>query len=195
MSEQGTTGGAKDLFRVFDDREDASEMDVEPEVVGVPALFLGKLRERTADWARLDVRRGDVFTGYSGDRLWVAIDLVDEQEEVDYACVRVDVSDKEWKAAWVSPSLGDARQFEYASPRPPVAGGPIEDPERDTEQAVEWLLAQLSSPVRRYVWERDGEVVAELWRLEETGQALTASGDPSYRQDLSTATRSTLIRG
>src|SRR5690554_850151 len=111
MSEQGTTGGnADDLFRVFDDREDASEMDIEPEVVGVPALFLTKLRQRADDWARLDVRKGDVFTAYVGDRLWVAIDLVDEQEEVDYGCVRVDVSDKEWKAAWVSPSLGDARQ-------------------------------------------------------------------------------------
>jgi hypothetical protein len=184
----------QDLFAVFDDRPDAGGSGAEPEVTGVPALFLSKLRDRTAEWLGLDVQPGDVFVGYVEDRIWVAIDLVDEKEEVDYACVRVDVSSKEWKAAWVSPSLGDARQFEYASPRAPIAGSVLTDAEHDTDQAIDWLRAQLKCTVKRYVWEEDGEAVAELWRVEETGESLIASGDPAYRQDLSTATHVSRVR-
>jgi hypothetical protein len=188
-------GATEELFLILDATldPDADQPDEDPELFGVPAVFMRKLREKTATWQALGVTVEDTYAAYEPGRIWVVIDLDDRQEAVVYGSVRVEVTENDWMAAWASPELSNQRNFDDAEPGVRT-GGPISDPERDVDAAVDWLETQLSSPIVRYVWRDKGEVVAEVWRLEHTGQQLVLSGPPELRSDLDTADQRIQIR-
>lgn len=180
---------AEDLFDVFDDSDE--ETEGAPEITGVPALFLRKLRERDATWRELGIDYSDVFTAWADGRIWVVFSLLDQEANIVIGSVRVDVTDTEWKAAWVG--SGDAHEFEESSPIDPISRA-IDDPDRDTDAAISWLTTQLHSPISRYVWVREGRVVAQLWQIDDTEQPLAAAGTPPEDASLGTADRVVRIR-
>lgn len=171
-----------DLFLVLDAELGEGEKQVaDPELSGVPAAFLARLEELEPMWRALGFDDDHIYAAAGWGRFWVAFDLVDRSENVVFGSVRVDISDDEWVGGWVSPSLSDQIRFTDADPRLGT-GGRVTDPEQAVEAAAGWLTTQLRSPIVRHVWRDGGEVVAESWRLEETGADLIVSGSPETRQ-------------
>lgn len=187
----------RELFLVVDTTVPAGEFQSTfPELSDVADDFYYKLRGSSSVWRSLGFDRDQISAYADNDRLWVIFHLIDRMSSVVIGSVRVEVSDAEWKGAWVSPSVADAPALADAEPAHEV-GGRISDPE-DSEaelgEAIEWLRRQLSSPVVHYVWRRDGDVVAECWRLETTGEDLVVSGPRELRGDPATADERIQVR-
>lgn len=181
-------GATEELFLVIDATldPDQPQPDHDPELFGVPAAFMRRLRELTPRWHALGFGMQDIYAAYVPGRIWVVFDLEDDAEEVVYGSVRVEVTETDWVGAWVSPELSNQRRFDDAEPGV-RSGGSFTETEAGVEAAVSWLDTQLSSPIVRYVWRDKGRIAAEVWRLEATGQHLTVSGSPELRQDVETA--------
>lgn len=184
----------EDWFVVIDGTlgEDDEQPDEEPEFGGAPAAFLRRLRELVPAWVSLGLDWEDTFGSYANGRLTVAVDIVDQNASMSFGAVRVEVTDSEWVGAWVSPSLSTQPTLADAGPED-QAGGPIAG-EADVDAPVAWLEAQLRRPVNRYIWRDDGKVVAERWRLEDTGRGLVVSGPKELWSRPETATETAHVR-
>lgn len=182
MSDMVDESDTMGLFLVLDAELREGETQVaDPELSGVPAAFLARLEELEPTWRALGFDTDHIYAAAGWGRIWVAFDLVDRAENAIFGSVRVDVSDDEWLGGWVSPSLSDQIRFPDADPRLQT-GGRVTDPEQAIEAAIGWLTTQLRSPIVRHVWREGGNVVAESWRLEETGDDLIVSGSPEVRR-------------
>jgi hypothetical protein len=182
VNHMDATHDPDDWFPVLEgpyyDFDDDSEED--PELSGVPAAFVQRLRALVPTWSALGIVDDDTVACYENDRLRVGVDLGDDDAHMSVGFVRVEISDRDWRAAWVSPSRGIS-DFDMAEASPKdLAGGPITDEARGVEEAVDWLTAQLRRPIVRYVWRSGANVVARDWRLADTGRPLVGSG----RRDL-----------
>lgn len=182
MSGMAEDTDTTDLFLVLDAELPAGEDQVaDPELSGVPAAFFARLSELAPTWRALGFDTDHIYAAAGWGRFWVVFELVDPAAQAIFGAVRVDISDEEWLAGWVSPSLADQVRFTDADPRLETRGQ-VTDPDQAVEAAIGWLRTQLGSPVVRHVWREGGDVVAEAWRLEDTGDDLVVSGPPRLRQ-------------
>jgi hypothetical protein len=177
-----------------DDLVDWFDVDDEgPVVAEAPATFLSKLKEKVPTLQELGIRDSDTYAGYEDGRLWIGIDIIDFVGKSSIAFLRVEVTDSEWIAAWVSPSLGTDPVFAHTGPQE-EAGGPISDPVSGADAALSWLEAQLRRPISRYVWRDQDTVVAKTWHLEDSGRGLIVSGPKELWSRPETATETAHVR-
>jgi hypothetical protein len=172
----------KGPFYNFDD-----DSEEDPELTGVPAALVRRLRELVPQWRSLGIVDDDTVGCYENGRLRIGVDLGDDDAKVSIGFLRVDVSDRHWEAAWVSPALGIIDpDLAEADPMDP-AGGIVTDERQGVEDVVGWLTAQLHRPIVRYVWRSGDRVVARDWRLTDSGRPLVSSGPPRLIDDPRTA--------
>jgi hypothetical protein len=195
MSTSGTQGDLDEWFVVIDETFENPEdqPDEDPVLVGTQEILVRRVREMIPVWRSLGITDDDTYAGFQPGRLWVGIDIDDDEAGASIGFVRVDVTDSSWTGAWVSPSRGTQPRLEDAYPEEQTRG-PIVDAAVGVDQAVGWLEAQLWRPVRRHIWRDRGRVVARSWRLDDTGRELVVSGAPQLRQDTSTADSTVLQR-
>ena len=167
---------AEDWFTVYKGPFFEDESEEEPDVTGAPAVFLRQLRDMIPTWRSFDVTDNDTLACYENERLRIVVNISDSEAKAVVGCLRVEVSDHDWQAAWVAPSrgIGDPSMAD-ADPHD-SAGGSAATEQGVVDEAVGWLLAQLQRPITRYVWRDRGRVVAEDWRLTDSGRPLVGSG-------------------
>ena len=188
--------GAEDWFPVLEGPyfDFDNESDEDPELTGVPAAFVARLRDMIPTWRSLGLTDDDTVGCFEDGRLRIGVDIGDVEAKSSVGFLRVEVSDHNWQGGWVSPSRGITQAtMAEANPKDPD-GGPITDVEEGVDAAVRWTEKQLRRPIRRYLWRDEGRVVASSWRLEDSGRELVVSGAPQLRRDTS-PTESTLVRG
>ena len=164
----------------FYDFDDDSEED--PELTGVSAALVTRLRAMIPTWLSLGLTDGATLACYEDGRLRVGVEIDDPDANILLGYLRIDVSDHEWLAAWVSSArrIADADMAD-ADPCETV-GGPIDNEQARVDEAVGWLETQLHRTILRQVWRDGGRVVAESWRLEGSGRELAVAGSELLRR-------------
>lgn len=190
MTDMGNAADLHAWFEVdFDDTTDGVEE--ESQLVGAPAVLLRRLRDLVPTLREVGFGPGDTSAWYEDGRLTVILQIEDRQGRMVLRCLRLEIGDTDWVAAWVSPARYDQPEFEQADPEERVDRR-IDDPEQGAREAVDWIAEQVRRPINRYVW-RDGGDVRRLWRLEDTGRNLVGWGPPPG-QDVSSAHETVQVR-
>lgn len=167
----------------FDDSEHAES---ESDLFGTPAAFLRKVRELVPNLRTAGLTDRDTFAWYEDDRLGVLVDIRDTSGRMAIGALRLEISDSDWIAAWVTPGRSDQDDFEAAEPVEQT-GNSFTDPQEGIAEAVAWLETQASRPIARYIWRTNDETVVRAWRLEDSGRFLAASGPASVVNNLEAA--------
>lgn len=193
MAEQQDMGYS--WFMVDDDTLEDGEITVyEPEMTAAPTAFIQRLRSMVSTWKSLGLTDRRTSAAYANGRVWIGVSVLDRDGQMDLGALRVDVSDDEWVANWVT---ADPLLTNFADSQPfnnDHAGGPVTSVEQGVSEAVGWLEEQLSRPIVRRVWRQNGQVVARSWRFEDTGDTFIASGDAGFWQKPNTATEVVRVR-
>jgi hypothetical protein len=105
-------------------------------MTGAPAAFVHRLRDMIPTWRSLGLTDDDTVGCYENGRVRIGVDIGDVEARSSIGFLRVEVSDHDWQAGWVSPSRGITDDtMAQAHPKDP-AGGPITDVQAGVDDAV-----------------------------------------------------------
>jgi hypothetical protein len=192
-------------------------LENDPLVHHLPAgsdTLLNGVRSLATTWRSLGLQAGDTmaYVWSKPRKVSLTMDIVDRHPfpsgESDrhvgqgLASLRMDYVGTSVRAAWGDSERCD--EEEMPEPCQDEIVFPIEPshPAQGIDEAIDWLLTQARRPIHRLEWTRNGETIARLWRLADTGRELARSGGgvvwsappapgwegPPELQDLHTAT-------
>jgi hypothetical protein len=128
--------------------------------------IIDALRGASATWQDLNVPTQNTQAWTDRDALYVHVDLVDRDENLVYATLRIDFDGDIAAGHW-----GDA-QFQE-----PIASAGVDTfhaegtPTALAQAAVAWISEQLRRPVERLEWSTKNGA-ERLWRFADTGREL-----------------------
>jgi len=171
--------------------------DPEPNPTEGSATLLRRVRAMAATWQVLKV---GTSASYRRGRLSLFVDIDDNHpfyskseghmQTAALACLRVDHLGSAIACAWIGAAYYEDAETSImeADPNDGVTI-PVDPPGsvQGIDAAIGWLEAQCRRPVQRLEWTRDGETVARLWLLADTGRSLVLQGPRQFWQDPSTA--------
>jgi hypothetical protein len=111
-------------------------------------------------------------------------------QTVALACLRADHLGSAIVCAWIGAEFSGGADTDLAEAHPQDILTVSAEPPGSThgvDEAIAWLEAQCRRPVQRLEWTRDGETVARLWMLADTGRGLVVGGPRQFWQNPSTA--------
>lgn len=168
--------------------------------LGSQAL-LSRIRSLSGTWQSLGMVAAGTSASYRPGLLSLFVDICDpypifsKRENrwhgVALACLRINHFGPSISAGWVPASDGhfsvDIDPF-GAIPQDAISVkiSPLR-PTDGIDEAIAWLEAQLRRPIQRIEWTREGETVARLWLLADTGRRLVQGGPPAIARDPQTA--------
>lgn len=164
---------------------DEDDSPFNPELPAVPAAFLARLRELVPDLARLGRTHGRTLGIYEGGRLRVSVSVESPELSLALGALRVEVSDAEWAAGWVTMELTVA-DIDDAEPWMGITRGEVTD--STVDETTRWLVEQLGRPVAYREWRHGRRTVARTLRLEDTGDYLFTDGPKGIWGKVDTAT-------
>jgi hypothetical protein len=159
-----------------------------PSPSGLPRaaqVILARVRGMAPEFQASDIRPDDTVALMEYGHLSIFVDVNDRARKMCVGLLRVDFGEKEFEAAWVSPSRGiDEPSVAAADPHDATTWqAQSTDSDGDVAallatEAAAWLMSQLRRPIDRYQWSADSAVVAQCWQLGDSGRRLAGSGDP-----------------
>jgi hypothetical protein len=154
--------------------------------------LLNRVRSLSGMWHSLGMSAVGTSASARPGQLSLFVDIGDDMQPVALACLRVDYLGTSISAAWISASFGhfscadvditqvDPHDSMIVTVSPPGSTSGL-------DEAIGWLEAQLRRPLHYFQWTKDGETIARLWMLTDTGRGLVVAGPRQIWQDPRTA--------